>query len=880
MGYPAAFSLLSPGTRFGPYEVIGSLAEGGMGEVYKARDTRLDRTVALKFLPQHLSTDSELRRRFEREARAISALSHPNICTLFDVGQEDGREYLVMEYLDGETLAERLTHGPMTLEEVIRYGVDIADALEKAHRQNIVHRDLKPGNIVLTRTGAKLLDFGLAKWLPEDKKSLLGRADDVTVELTTQGTLLGTIPYMAPEQLEGKDVDTRADIFAFGAILYEMATGVRAFSAASNASLIAAIMREDPVPPSRIRHLAPRALDHIIRTCLNKNPDDRFQSAHDVKIALGMLTGGETAYAIDEPKRRPWLLPVIVGAAIVAAMVIATMALRMRQKPAPRVVRFSVAPPVGSTFPTLGEGGGLALSPDGRHLVFEATTPEGRSYLWLRALDSDVPEMLAGTEGGEYPFWSPDGRSIAFFADGKLKRMGLPDGPAQTICEAPTGRGGAWGSTGVIVFAPASSGGLFRVPAAGGQPEPLTTPVAQTYSHRWPTFLDEERFVFVSQSQNAMTRGVFAGSLQSKETKRVLSLPISVAFAAPHHLYYVRDQVLVRQRLDGTVLVGDPVTIANQIVYYADRAYVPITAASDGTVAFRRNGAARMRVGWFGRDGRRLGTIGDLGEYEGVSISPDGTRVAFGYFDATESLNHIAIAPTRGGVHRRFTFARGNQYSPIWSPDGARLAFSDDHAGVDTITAKPVAGTGNDRALIPPPASSTYAQSWSPDGAHILFRVQSARTGYDIHVLALDTGKDQPYVSGPSDESQGQFSPDGNWVAYTSTESGRPEVYVQPFPATGAKWQVSTAGGEQPRWRADGKELFYLAPDRALMAVPIRVPGAFDEHTPLRLFATNIPFGDINVSQSYDVTSDGERFVIAAPDPLSPQSPITVVTGQ
>ncbi len=848
--------------------------------MYKARDTRLDRTVALKVLPEHLSTDSELRRRFELEAKAISALSHPNICTLFDVGNQAGREFIVMEYLDGETLAERLSHGPLALEEVIRYGIDIGDALEKAHRLGIVHRDLKPGNIVLTRTGAKLLDFGLAKWMPEEKKSLLGRAEDVTAQLTSQGTLLGTIPYMAPEQLEGKEVDARTDIFAFGAILYEMATGVRAFNATSNASLIAAIMREDPVPASRLRNLAPSALDHIIRTCLSKDPDDRFQSAHDVKIALEMLGSSAEPAAVEDTRRRPWLLPVVVGAIVVTAMILAAMALSRRDSKPPRVLRFTVNPPVGSTFPGLGEGGGLALSPDGRHLVFEATTPEGRSYLWLRAMDSDVPEMLDGTEGGEYPFWSHDGRSIAFFADGKLKRMTLPDGPSQTICDAPTGRGGAWGSANVIVFAPTSSGGLYRVAAAGGQPEPLTTVDKMTYSHRWPVFVDDERFLFVSQSQNAMTRGVFVGSLDSKETHRLLPIPLGVAFAAPDSFYYVRDHVLVRQRLDDTALAGDPVTIANQIVYYADRAYVPITAASDGTVAFRRNGAARMRIGWFTRDGRRMDALDELGEYEGVSISPDGTRVAFGYFDALESLNHISIVPARGGVPRRFTFARGNQYSPIWSPDGAQLAFSDDHAGVDTITAKPVAGKGNERALIPPPASSTYAQSWSPDGAHILFRVQTSRTGYDIHVLDLATGKEQSYVSGPADESQGQFSPDGNWVAYTSTESGRPEVYVQPFPATGAKWQVSTAGGEQPRWRRDGKELFYLAPDRTLMSVPIRVLGAFDENSPQPLFATNIPFGDINVSQAYDVTADGERFLIAAPDPLSPQSPITVVMGQ
>jgi len=850
-----------------------------MGEVYRAKDTRLDRTVALKVLPEHVSSDPEVRRRFEFEARAISALSHPNICTLFDVGNNNGQEYLVMEYLRGDTLAERLAHGPLTLEELLAYGMDIADALEKAHREKIIHRDLKPGNIVITASGAKLLDFGLAKYVPGAQHSLLGRADDVTAPLTSAGMVLGTVPYMAPEQLEGKDVDARTDIFAFGAILYEMATGVRAFNAASNASLIASIMREDPVPPSRLRKLTPRTLDQIIRTCLAKNPDERYQSAHDIKLALQMLNPHAEPEEIGGPKPKPWLLPAIVSAVAVAAMLIAGAALWVRPKEPPRTFRFTVPPPAGSTFPSLGEGGGLALSPDGRQLVFEATTPDGRTYLWLRALDAEAPEMLDGTSGGEYPFWSADGKSIAWFADGKLKRMNLPDGPPQTICDAVTGRGGAWSASGVIVFAPSSNGPLFRVSASGGTPEPVTSATPETYSHRWPVFIDENQFLYVAQSQRPTERGVFVGSLNSKESRRILPQPISVAWAPPHHLFHVRDRVLVRQTLDPDDLTLSPeaATVADQIVFYVDRAYAPITAAAGNMIAFRRNGAARMRITWHTRDGHRLGTLGELGEFEGLSLSPDATRLAFGYFDVAESLNHVAVASINAGVPRRFTFARGNQYSPVWSPDGAQLAFSDDQAGVDTVTAKPLTGTGNERALIPTPKGSTYAQSWAPDGGHILYRTQDSKSGYDIWALVLATRQTFPFVNGSSDESQGCFSPDGRWVAYTSTESGRPEVYVQPFPATGAKWQVSVAGGEQPRWRKDGRELFYLAPDRTLMAVEIRVLGAFDEIPPRPLFQTNIPFGDINVSQAYDVTPDGQRFVIGAPDPLSPQAPITVV---
>jgi eukaryotic-like serine/threonine-protein kinase len=877
--------VFEPGTRFGPYEVVAQLAQGGMGEVYKAKDTRLDRTVALKVLPAHLSADVELRRRFEREARAISSLSHPNICTLYDVGNFSGQEFLVMEFLEGETLADRLVRGAMPIEELFSIANDIADALEKAHREGVIHRDLKPGNIVLTRTGAKLLDFGLAKWMPNEN-SILGRSDAVTERqpLTSEGMVLGTIPYMAPEQLEGKNLDARTDIFAFGAILYEMATGVRAFNAGSNASLIAAIMREEPVPPSRIRAVGPRGLDRIIQTCLAKNPDDRFQSVHDIKLALQLILAGDDPAALPETTTsRSWLVPVVAAALILLFLGGAAIVAGLRRNEPATRYRFTVTPPLGSTFPSLGEGGGLALSPDGRRLVFEATTPEGRTYLWLRALDAEEPEMLEATEGGEYPFWSPDGRSIGFFADGKLKRMDLPNGPPQTLCDAPTGRGGTWSKSGVIVFAPSSKSGLFRVSASGGAPQQITTPSAGVYSHRWPVFVDDEQFLVAVQSQRPSEVGVFAGSLEGGELRRVLPTALGVAFAAPDRLLYVRDHVLLRQRidLDDLSLEDDPEILADAMVYFTDRAYVPISVAANGTVAYRRNGASNMRVAWYSRQGQRLFAVGEMGEYEGLSLSPDGTRLAFGYFDAKESMNHVALcAATAGAVPRRFTFKRGNQYSPIWSPDGQTLAFSDDHAGVDTLSSKPLTGRGEEQTLLPPGPGSVYAQSWSPDGAEILFRSEDPRNGFEVESLSLRDRKKSTLLSGPADESQAQFSPDGMWVTYTSTESGRPEVYVQPFPATGAKWQVSTGGGDQPRWRRDGKEMYYLAADRRLMAVSIDVPGAFDAHPPRALFETTIPFGDLGISQAYDVSPDGQRFVIAGFDPLSPPSPITVVTGR
>ena len=856
-----------------------------MGEVYKARDTRLDRTVALKVLPQEMTADPELRRRFEREARAISAIAHPNICMLFDVGSHDGREFLVMEYLDGESLAERLARGPLSIAEVVRYGIDICEALEKAHRSGIIHRDLKPGNIVLTKSGAKLLDFGLAKWMANDRLSFLARASDGnTTErqpLTGEGTLLGTVPYMAPEQLEGKEIDQRTDIFALGAILYEMATGVRAFDATSNASLIAAIMREHPVPPSRLRPITPRALETIISMCLHKDRGERFQAAHDVKLALTMLTAAPIE-EIDEARPKTWLLPLALGALILVAMAVAAAALWLRPRASERTYRFGIAPPAGSAFPSLGEGGGFALSPDGKHLVYVAVTPEGRSFLWLRALDAEAPQLLEATEAAEYPFWSPDSKSIAFFAAGKLKRMDIPDGPPQTICDAPSGRGGTWGASGLILFAPSTKTGLYRVAASGGQPEPVTRVDDTMYSHRWPLLLgDDEHFLFVVQSLDPNKGGLYGGSLKSSQTKRVLPLAASVALAGKDELLYLRDRLLVRQKIDidELALTGEPRVVANQIVYFVDRAFVPVTAGRDGTVAFRRNAMVNMRLGWYDRTGRRLRLLGEPGELEGISLSPDETRIAFGRFDPEDGVNHIVVCGANDGVPRRFSFNRGNQYSPIWSPDGTRLIYSDDFAGVDTLSEKPASGAAQQRLLTRTPESSQYAQSWSPDGNVVLYRRDDPTNGLDIAAFPLDGGAPQVYISTRADESQAQFSPDGRWVAYASSESGRPEVYVQPYPATGAKWQVSTMGGEQPRWRRDGKELFFLAPDRRLFAVPIEVPGAFDAEPATPLFETTLGVGYLGVSQAYDVTRDGQRFVVASVDPLTPPSPITVVAS-
>ncbi|HEV7922249.1 MAG TPA: protein kinase, partial [Thermoanaerobaculia bacterium] len=735
----------------------------------------------------------------------------------------------------------------------------------------------------LTRGGAKLVDFGLAKWMGEQPKVLEGIEDHKTTTrkpLTAAGTVLGTVPYMAPEQLEGKPLDARTDIFAFGAILYEMATGVRAFQAESNASLIAFIMSQHPEPPSRVRGLLPPRLDRIVQTCLAKDPDERFQSTHDVKLALQWLRDPEEARAMTR-ERPKW--PVAATAAVAALLAFLTAALIFRPRSARETVRFAVAPPAGSEFPSLGEGGGFALSPDGRRLVFAATTPDGRSFLWLRDFAAGEAQQLKSTEGAEYPFWSPQGDAIAFFAAGKLKRMSLPDGPPQTICDATSGRGGAWSRDGVILFAPNSKGGLFRIAAAGGTPQPVTVPDAQTYSHRWPVFLpDQNHFLMFAQALDASKSGIWSASLDApRALKAVIATTGSVALAGDD-LLYIRDGVLVRQRFDAKdqQLSGETSTVADGMVFYLDRGWAPLAAAGPEVIAFRRHATVPMRLGWYDRLGRRTAIIGTPGEMEGVALSPDGSRIAFGHFDPDEGLNHIWIAAATEGVPRRFSFTRGNQYSPVWAPDGARLFFSDDHTGIERLTQKPASGAGEEETIPgSQPHVSQYALSSAPDGRQLLYRSDEPATGLDMRALPLAGGvQERVVIAGPNDEAQGQFSPDGRFIAYASDESGRPEIYVQPFPPTGAKWQVSGSGGEQPRWRRDGRELFFVGPDKKLMAAGVTLgAGAFDASPPKPLFDTTLSVGYLGISQSYDVDRDGQRFVIASTDPAVPPAPIEVI---
>ena len=867
-----------------------------MGEVYRALDTRLDRIVAVKILPSHLSENPEAKERFDREARTISSLNHPNICTLHDVGHQNGVDYLVMEYLEGETLASRLDKGALAPDQVLKYGIEICEGLEMAHRTGVVHRDLKPGNIMLTQTGVKLMDFGLAKSLPASASATASltvtlSSPAANSPLTEKGMVVGTFQYMSPEQVQGKDVDGRSDIFSLGAVLYEMVTGKRAFEGKSQLSVATAILENEPPPIRSVKPMTPVALDHAIVCCLAKNPEDRWQTARDLALELkwtaesGAHTGTLTA-AGPRKTRRQWLAW-SVAALLGVTVVLTTFLFRGKRPPVTTPVRFEIRLPAGAlTF---------TLSPDGRQLAFLAPGTDGRNLVWIRALDSLEPHPLPGTENVLVPvFWSPDSRFIAFQSGSKLKKIDISGGPPQDICDAfATVIGGAWNRDGTIIFGTIGNG-IMQVPAAGGVPALLTTTEGRNEVHTFPSFLPDGRhFFYLRAPENP---GIYLGSLDVKpeqqSSRRILSTSLMAVYAASAdprmgHLLFLREGTLLAQAFDERSLQpqGDPIPVAERVGSLFLSGLFSVSPS--GVLAYSAGPTALWlsQLSWFDRQGKQLGNAGQPGTYSytDFALSPDGTRLAASKIDprVAEGETGIWLLDLLRGVSTRFTFDLAPDSAPVWSPDGTRVAFAAFRAGGNGIYQKATNGAGKEQALVRATGDPKFPDDWSRDGRFLLYTQRDPRTHADLWVLPLagdgtPSGAATPFANTEFSEEQGRFSPDARWIAYASDESGRSEIYIQPFPAPpngGSKTPISRDGGSQPRWRRDGKELFYLSPDGKLMAADVTEGPIFKASVPRTLFqvpVAQIGHTDVNDELGkgslqvlgWDVAPDGKRLLI------------------
>ena len=859
---------LTPGTRLGPYEILSALGAGGMGEVYRARDTRLDRDVAIKVLPETLAADPQFRERFEREARAISQLTHPHICTLYDIGRQDLTDFLVMEYLEGETLADRLAKGALPLDQALTIAIQIASALDTAHRAGIVHRDLKPGNIMLTRSGgtsaapiAKLLDFGLAKAsAPAVAGAGLSMLPTTPPNLTAQGTILGTFQYMAPEQLEGQEADARTDIFAFGAVLYEMLTGQKAFEGKSQASLIGAILKDSPPAVSTAAPLTPPLLDHIVHTCLAKDPDARWQAVRDVQRQLQWVASYDATAAtqtVPRTTRRITAGLVLAAIAFVAAGVglVALARGRVAETPAP-ALKLSLLPPANATFTPFGAVGTphFALSPDGRRIAFVVSRPGRPPSLWIRSLDSSVAQELPGTDDASSPFWSPDGGSVGFFARGKLKRIGLRDSRPEDVANVPDGDGGgAWSIPGVLLFGH-SSGPLSRIRASGGPVEAATPASNQTLVvHRWPQFLPDGRHFLYSDRQTGAT---YLGDLDSKQVTEILKGGTAV-YTPPGFLLFPRAGQLWAQALDSKSWkpVGDPSSVLDQVGYAGGSAYPPVAASANGLLAYWDGTVINGELLWFDRGGNLLGSSQGPPSMA-FSLSPDGRQIAL------VRSGDVWLLDQRGSTFR-FSFTGGSW--PTWSADGRRLLFRTSQELVE----RAISGAEKNRP-VGKISSQEFPTDWSADGRLVVTHTLGSATGWDIGTMSTETGTRASLFQTPANEIQGRIAPDGHWIAYASDESGQWEVYVQPLPLTGAKWQISVNGGSQPIWRRDGQELFFLGADRRLMAASVKHSGTFSTDTPHTLFDTRMRPTYAPFPFNY-ATTDGQRFLVnSVPEGATP----------
>ena len=886
---PALMPLAS-GSKLGPYEIVGPLGAGGMGEVYRARDTRLERTVAIKILPANISADPLAKQRFEREAKTISGLNHPNICTLHDVGSQNGVDYLVMECVEGETLAKRLEKGPLPLDQLLKIGQEIAVALDKAHRNGVVHRDLKPGNIMLTASGAKLLDFGLAKpTAPMVTLATMTAAAPQQPPVTQEGTIVGTFQYMSPEQIEGKELDGRSDVFSLGAVLYEMLTGKKAFEGKTQLSVASAILEKEPAPISTIKPLTPANLDHAIRKSLAKDCEERWQTARDLASELKWIGESAADSGASGVAKKSWKSRLgLVWAVMMLAGIGVTIAVTyFATRPAPEApLMASVIPPPGVFVDTSGRIGPPQISPDGKRIAFIGCKSESAAAsivggktcsIWLRVLASTEAREVGDTSGAYYPFWSPDGREIAFFGDGKLKRVAADGGPVQIICDAADARGGSWGSSGIIIFAATRLSPILRVTPDGGTPvaiaalKPSSVPLEEV-SRRWPYFLpDGEHFLFVDAPNGSCTERneLHFASIDGKQDVSLMRTCSSATFANGNLLFW-RDGNLVAQRFDPRtgVLSGVPTAIVEHASFETLFSIAEFSTSADGKLVYMAGDAPTgSQLVWYDRNGKVTGTLGEHDRYVNVAISRDGSHVVADTTSLKESK--IQVLDSRG-TRTLMTLRNSDGGSPTWSPDGRQIYFTLTANGPQDIYVRWADGSGQEKEVLKFNKDQFGALhlAVSPDGKYLAYDFIDRATGADIYTLALaGEGKPQPFLHSAANETFPAFSPDGRWLAYESDASGRKEVYITPFPTGGAQYQVSTVGGERAVWRHDGKEIYYREGLR-MMAVQLNTtasPVAFSSPTALFELASS----NLN-GRYYDVAPDG-RFLTNT-SPLTPKA--------
>lgn len=890
--------MLTENSSMSHYRIVSRIGAGGMGEVYRAHDGRLDREVAIKVLPPDFASNEDRLRRFEQEAKATSALNHPNILTVYDIGEHEGSPFIVAELLDGEELRERLDEGPIPLRKTIDYAQQIVSGLAAAHEKGIAHRDLKPENLFITKDDrVKILDFGLAK-LSEPRAAASGSEEATKKAMTDPGVVMGTVGYMSPEQVRGIPADHRSDIFSFGVILYEMLSGRPAFRGESVVETMHSVLKDDVPELDETNARVPPAFDKLMRRCLEKRPEHRFHSAHDLGFALEALaaptstsgSGLTTAVQpIDEAAhtgpnwvgRFAW---VAAGLFLISTVILGALYF-LRVEPPRQRVRFTIPPPEKTEFSS------LALSPDGQQIAFVTVGAAGAKSLWVRPADSVDPRQLAGTEGAEFPFWSPDSRSIGFFAGGKLRRIDAAGGPPQALADtsdAADTRGGTWAPDGTIIFTLNPTSPLMRVSASGGPVTELTKLNAELgqSSHRWPSILPDGRhFLYFGRGSHLDKQGIYIASIDSPDGKFLLATPVAGAYAevdGKGYLLFARDSTLMAQQLDVSraALSGDAVPLVQNLFIVPGEigptAFAAVSAAS-GNILYFSGSLPTTRLTWFDRSGRSLGALTDPGQYHEPSLTKDDSKLL--YTRTIDQPDDIYIQDLTRGSITRLTFDPGVDGSAVFSPDESQVVFLSGRGDRSGIYRKAASGAGNDELLLTE-SGPVYPGSWSRDGKYLLFdKITDYSRKIDLWVLPM-TGEPTPfpYLQTPFEEGHGQFSPDGRWVAYASNESGRAEVYIQSFPIGNGKWQVSTAGGDQPQWSADGKELFYLATDRNLMAVVVSGTSTLEIGRPNTVFQTRVPFTGISGDRTgYVPAHDGQRFLVNTLEESTNAQPLTFV---